>query len=266
MATRSITESAPSFKSSAPSGPPPSYSRHENDELLHHNVLVSPSANFRIGRRLSVPRPSPRRADPSHMLQVLAAPGPLDLTIDNGLVYPPPPSNALYHLPRVLTWSGNEIFLFRSLPTTSGRRHTQPTRDLALYTMRRTPFTNDIALIPRREGLKSATMRGRRSLLSGMNWEVEARNEVKLKYSKGKWKDGAGTLLAEEKQSGGDREAITIVASGLEVNMKDLIVAAWTARVWQGNGRVSLARTLMRGEGSTPRAPVMLQWRAFRNR
>jgi len=99
-----------------------------------------------------------------------------------------------------------------------------------------------------------------------MNWEVEARNEVKLKYSKGKWKDGAGTLLAEEKQSGGDREAITIVASGLEVNMKDLIVAAWTARVWQGNGRVSLARTLMRGEGSTPRAPVMLQWRAFRNR
>jgi hypothetical protein len=201
------------------------------------------------------------------MLEVLAAPGPLNLTIDNGLIYPPPPSNALYHLPRVLTWSGNEIFLFRSLPI-FGRRHAQPTRDLALYTMRRTPFTHEIALIPRREGLKAATMRGRRSLLSGMSWEVEFRNEVIIKYSKGKWKDASGTVLAEEQSSGGEREGITIVAPGLEVNMKDLIVAAWTARVWQGNGRASLARTLMRGggEGNTPRPPVLLQWRAFRDR
>jgi hypothetical protein len=259
MPSTSIAETAaPSFKSvrSAPSGPPPSYSRHHNDELL-----IS-AANFRTRRRLSVPRPSPRRADPSHMLEVLGAPGPLDLTIDNGLIYPPPPSNALYHLPRVLTWSGNEIFLFRSLPTT-GRRHTQPTRDLALYTLRRTPFTHDIALMPRREGLKAATMRGRRSLLSGMVWEVEVRNEVTLKYSKGRWKNASGTIIAEEKNPGGEREGITIIAPGLDINMKDLIVAAWTARVWQGNGRVSLARTLMRGEGSTP---VLHQWRAFRDR
>jgi hypothetical protein len=199
------------------------------------------------------------------MLQVLTAPGPLNLTIDNGLIYPPPPSNALYHLPRVLTWSGNEIFLFRSLPTI-GRRHAQPTRDLALYTMRRTPFTHEIALIPRREGLKSATMRGRRSLLSGMTWDVDIRNETLIRYAKGRWKDAAGNVLAEEKPSGGEREGITIIAPNLEVNMKDLIVAAWTARVWQGNGRVGLARTLMRGEGTSTRAPILLQWRAFRDR
>jgi hypothetical protein len=263
MATTSIAETAaPSFQSfrSIPSGPPPSYSRHHNDELL------IPAVNFRSRRRLSIPRPSPRRADPSHMLAILTAPGPLDLTIDNGLIYPPPPSNALYHLPRVLTWSGNEIFLFRSLPSI-GRRHSQPARDLALYTLRRTPFTHEIALIPRREGLKSGTMRGRRSLLSGMTWEVDVRNEIVLKYSKGKWKGATGTVLAEEKHPGGEREGITIISPGLEVNMKDLIVAAWTARVWQGNGhiRTSLARTLMRGEGSTPRAPVLLQWRAFRD-
>ncbi|KAF2427113.1 hypothetical protein EJ08DRAFT_736187 [Tothia fuscella] len=238
----SITESipAPSFNSTAPSTlPPPAYSRHQNDELL------SPSASYRVRRRFSIPRPSPRRADPSQMLQVLAAPGPLNLTIDNGLIYPPPPSNALYHLPRVLTWSGNEIFLFRSLPT-FGRSHAHPTRDLALYTMRRTPFTHEIALLPRREGLKAATMRGRRSLLSGMTWEVDCRDQTLLRYAKGKWKDGAGNILAEEQHSGGQREGITITGQDLEVNMKDLIVAAWTARVWQGRGKVSLAKTLMR--------------------
>jgi hypothetical protein len=99
-----------------------------------------------------------------------------------------------------------------------------------------------------------------------MVWEVEVRNEIALKYSKGKWKDASGSVLAEEKNSGGEREGITIIAPGLEVNMKDLIVAAWAARVWQGNGRVGLARTLMRGEGSTSRAPVLHQWRAFRDR
>jgi len=254
---RSIADTA-SFKSSTPSGPPPSYSRHHQDELL------SPSANFRIRRRFSVPRPSPRRADPSLMLQVLAAPGPLELTMDNGMIYPPPPSNALYHLPRVLTWSGNEIFLFRSLPALTGRRNAQPPRDLALYTMRRTPFTNEIALIPRREGLKSATMRGRRSLLGGMSWEVEIRSEVTLRFAKGKWRDNANTVVAEEKVQHEEHDCLTIVGPNLEVYMKDLIVAAWATRIWQGNGRVSLARTLIRGEGI--RQPVLLQWRAFRDR
>jgi hypothetical protein len=239
---RSFADTA-SFKSSTPSGPPPSYSRHHNDELLN------PATNFRVGRRLSMPvfaRPT-RRADPSLMLQVLSAPGPLHLTIDNGMIYPPPPSNALYHLPRVLTWGGNEIFLFRSLPSIPQARHRAPPRDLALYTMRRTPFTNEVALISRREGLMTATMHGRRSLLQGMVWEVEVRNQVKLRYAKGKWRDHMGNIIAEE--NAGEQEGINIVGQDLEVQMKDLIVAAWTTRMWQGHGRVSFVRTLMSGKG-----------------
>jgi hypothetical protein len=228
-----------------------------------------PGTPVRARRRVSaVPRPSTLRADPSLLLQVLTAPGELRLTLDNGLIYPPPPSNALYHLPRVLTWSGNEIFLFRSLPATTRSRNVQPPRDLALYTMRRTPFMQEITLIPRREGLKAAIMRGRRSFLDGKVWEVEVRNEITLRYAKGKWKNPNGETLAEETDIQGQRAVLTIVGPNLEVNMKDLIVASWTSRLWQGNGRLGLTKSLMRSENGWrgPRPPVLLHWRAFRDR
>lgn len=187
------------------------------------------------------------REDPAAMLEVLSAPGPLKLTVDNGMIYPPPPSNALYHLPRTVTWSGNDIFLYRSLPAiVQGRR--APPRDLALYKMSRKPFTNEVALIPRREGLLAATMYGRRSLIQGMIWDVEIGQSVKLRYAKGKWRDHLGTIIAEE--NGGEREGITIVGDDLEVQMKDLIVAAWATRMWQGHGKVSFVRTLMSGKGT----------------
>lgn len=191
--------------------------------------------------------PPRARADPAAMLEVLSAPGPLNLTLDNGMIYPPPPSVALYHLPRVLTWSGNEILLYRSLPALIQGRHRAPPRDLALYTMRRTPFTNEVVLIPRREGLIAATMHGRWSLLQGMIWEVEVRKQVKLRYAKGKWRDHLGHIVAEENP--GEREGINIVGQNLEVQMKDLIVTAWATRMWQGHGRVSFIRTLMSGKG-----------------
>ena len=214
----------------------------------------------------STPVASSSRADASLLLQVLSAPSELRLTLDNGLIYPPPPSKALYHLPRVLTWSGNEIFLFRSLPAVARSRNLQPARDLALYTMRRTPFTHEIALLPRREGLKGAIMRGRRSLLEGRVWEVETKNELVLRYARGKWKDAGGTLVAEELPA--STPTLTIAASTLEVNMKDLIVVAWMSRLWQDGGRVSLTKSLLRREDPNLKRskPSMLgQWRAFRD-
>ncbi|TID20058.1 hypothetical protein E6O75_ATG07518 [Venturia nashicola] len=247
----------PSFKSIAPSGHmldtysrPPSYSRHDND------VLLEPRLSFARRRRLSIPIFTRRaREDPAAMLEVLTAPGPLKLTIDNGMIYPPPPSNALYHLPRTVTWSGNDIFLYRSLPAiVQGRR--APPRDLALYKMSRKPFTNEVALIPRREGLLAATMRGRRSLIQGMIWDVEIGNSFKLRYANGKWRDDLGTILAIE--NGGEREGITIVGENLEVQMKDLIVAAWATRMWQGHARVGFIRTLMSGKGTLREAVLPL--------
>ena len=250
-----------SLNSSIPSGLPPSYSQHQQDELLS---MPTPSSLSRRRRRQASVARTPTHPSVNQLLQVLGTNDALDLTIDNGLIYPPPPSNALYHLPRLLTWSGNEIFLFRSLPALMSRRghSTSPARDLALYTMRRTPFTHEVTLLPRREGLKTAVMRGKKRMFrSSMSWEVEVKGQVILKYAKGKWIDKDGNIVATEKtqvaagtaknalNSYASREAMTISGEGLDIATKDLIVAAWCTRIWRSHGKVSLARTLMNGEG-----------------
>jgi hypothetical protein len=122
--------------------------------------------------------------------------------------------------------------------------------------------------MPRREGLKAAIMGGRRSLVDGKVWEVVIKNEIILRYSRGRWKSANGETVAEETQVPGQRPVLTIVGLNLEVNMKDLIVASWTSRLWQGNGRLGLTRSLMRSGngGSGSRPPVLLNWRAFRDR
>jgi hypothetical protein len=251
-----------SLMSSTPSGLPPSYSRHQQDELLSTTASLS-LAGWRR-RQVPVTR-TPTHESASQLLQVLGTNDALDLTIDNGLIYPPPPSNALYHLPRLLTWSGNEIFLFRSLPAlmSRGGHSVGPARDLALYTMRRTPFTHEVTLHPRREGLKTAVMRGKKRMFCcSTSWEVEVKGQVILKYAKGKWMDKDGNIVATEKEQAAartskyalnsctSREVMTIVGEGLDIATKDLIVAAWCTRIWQSHGKVSLARTLMNGEGT----------------
>ena len=251
-----------SLKSTTPSGLPPSYSQHQQDELL--SMPVPSSLTGRRRRQVFVTR-TPTYPSVNQLLQVLETNNALDLTIDNELIYPPPPSNALYHLPRLLTWSGNEVFLFRSLPALTSRRRqsTGPAKDLALYTMRRIPFTNEVTLLPRREGLKTAIMRGKKRMFrSSMSWEVEVKGHVILKYAKGKWTDKDGKIVATEKvqvaasntkntlNSCIRREALTISGDGLDIATKDLIVAVWCTRIWQSNGKVSLARTLMDGEGT----------------
>jgi hypothetical protein len=233
-------------------GKPPSYGRHLEDELLaagrRRNSLSHPHRHRNL-----------QQVHLAAMLLTLTSPDPLSLTLDNNLLYPPPPSNALYHLPRTLTWSGNEIFLTRSLPISTTRRTPAASRDLALYTMRRVPFHQQIALVPRREGLKSAVMHGRRSILGNMSWDVEVAGEKILRYRKGKWKTPGGQVVATEKQClewglneddySHAREEISIEGEGVELWMKDLIVAAWCSRIWQSNSKLSLARTLMRGQG-----------------
>ncbi|KAF2667211.1 hypothetical protein BT63DRAFT_427616 [Microthyrium microscopicum] len=242
-----------SLRSSVPSSRPPSYGRHLHDELVS---------------RTSLSAPRNRNSHASHitaMLLLLTSPAPLTLTIDNNLLYPPPPSTALYHLPRLLTWSGNEISLARSMP--AARRPGQ-IRDLALYTLRRTPFTHEVALLPRREGLKPATMRGRRGVFGGMRWDVEIRGEPLLRYRKGAWrlaKGGMvvatekvqreakrpGVLLEEDNDSAEEvveREEITIAGEGIELWMKDLLVASWCAKVWMANAKSGMARTFIRGQ------------------
>jgi hypothetical protein len=227
---------------------------------LHDELLSPPARNSLTVLSRNQRRRSIQVDYVSQMLQILTSPDPLTLTIDNNLLYPPPPSNALYHLPRILTWSGNEISLSRSLPVLARRGRLASARDLSLYTMRRTPFTYEVSLVPRREGLKAAVMRGKRSFLGNMSWEVNVKGEKLLRYSKGRWKTSDGNIIATEKHKEPEvkeesadwhpaREEITIQGDGVELWMKDLVVAAWCCRIWHGSGRVSFTRTLMRGQG-----------------
>ena len=251
--TMSHPSDAISFESSAPSGLPPSYSQHQQDELLS---MPRPSSLGRRRRRQVPVARTPTHPSANQLLQVLGTNDALELTLDNDLIYPPPPSDALYHLPRQLTWSGNEIFLFRSLPATMSRRgySTSPARDLALYTMRRTPFTNEVTLLPRREGLKAAVMRGKRRMFrSSMSWAVEVKGKVMLKYAKGNWMDKDGNIVATEKAqvaASTAKNTLIIAGEGCDIATKDLIVASWCTRIWQSHGKVSLARTLMNGQGT----------------
>ena len=105
-------------------------------------------------------------------------------------------------------------------------------------------------------------MRGKKKFFgSEMTWVVEVKGKTTLKYSRGKWRDKEGKVVATEKPrpglSDGDpatngqpsRQTVTIAGGELDIATKDLIVAAWCTRIWQSHGKVSLARTLMNGEG-----------------
>ncbi|KAF2092945.1 hypothetical protein NA57DRAFT_81879 [Rhizodiscina lignyota] len=202
----------------------------------------------------------PNLISPRIHLQPQLPPGPLSLTIDSGAIYPPPPSKALYHLPRSLTWNGNEIYLNLSIPavsppsSSSGRRRPakESPRDLNLYVLRRTPFTNEIALLPKRDVGRAAVMKGKRSLFSsGTTWDVEVHGKVVLHYSKGRWRDVKGKAVAAETRREGKKNKkrsaestfapsqkpeMTIFRGGVgglsEETTRHLIVAAWCARLW----------------------------------
>jgi len=106
-------------------------------------------------------------------------------------------------------------------------------------------------------------MRGKKKFFgSEMSWVVEVKGKIMFKYSKGKWRDREGNIIATENTRSGlsDSEAaisgqpsraiVTIAGGDLDIATKDLIVAAWCTRIWQtSHGKVSLARTLMNGEG-----------------
>jgi hypothetical protein len=140
--------------------------------------------------------------------------------------------------------------------------------------MKRTPFTHEVALLPRREGLKAAVMRGHKSLLGNISWEVEVKGGEKLlTYSKGRWKAYGdkfpeGRVVARERQEQSTQElqeateygmtaknsvdSITIEGQDVDLWLKDLVVAAWCSRIWQSN-RITQSRVLfgrMKGKGS----------------
>lgn len=71
-------------------------------------------------------------------------------------------------------------------------------------------------------------------------WEVEVKNELAIRHSRGKWKDKDGKVIAEEILVPGQNPVLIISAGSLEVNMKDLLVSAWISALWQEGKKLGL--------------------------
>jgi len=258
------------FETIAPVAAPPYEAHHEDDLFTGHTAEhARPNTPFQL-----VFQPAPLTS-PIHPT------GPITLTIDGGLIYPPPPSSAIYSLPRSFGWAGNEIFLQLSKPLVQRCESDAANRDMKLYIIRRTPFTNEIALVAQRAGFVGGIMRGRKSIRGRISWDIEIRNQFAMRYGRGKWKDAVGNILAWEggnKELGqrieryGCREEITITATGRKSELTDLIVAAWCARLWRENAKPApLMQTLFRGRGewrycvhssSSSSGPLIYGWSA----
>lgn len=254
---------------------PPTYESHEYDEVFTEedarNAAAAAAAQDRTGtlrpplqqhRASLVDVTDESLAGPARKVREdsyeppLLPPGPLSLTMDETLIYPThPPSTALYHIPRTLTFSGNEVYLERSVPgkTSVKTGKTAKAKDKQLYEMRRIPWTSEIELRPKRAATYGprpgavAEMKQKRALFGNV-WEVRFDGALALRFSGGKWKDGGGQLVAaEEKDSW---PPVMVISEGVPEDLRDFVVAGWCTRVWQQGMDNSLVQTLTRGQGT----------------
>ncbi|KZF25005.1 hypothetical protein L228DRAFT_280282 [Xylona heveae TC161] len=175
---------------------------------------------------------------------------PLSLTMDADLIYPTePPSLALYHIPRLLTWHGDRVYLHRSVPGKQRENGTRrKVRDQDLYEIRGEVFTSSVyEIVGKRRGCYgtgNATMKRRRSLFGDI-WEISFKNRLVLRYDKNQWKDSNQKLVAVEEK--GSNAPILKIQQGVDEPLRDLIVAGWCTQIWRQNTKTDLATTLTRG-------------------
>ena len=220
---------------------PPAYHLHEYDEVYTANHVTgshpsSPTSPTSTGIPLY---PTISTSNPAH--------GPLSeslsLTMDDDLIYPTlPPSNALYHIPRRLTWSGDCVYLERSVPERQKKDGTTvPTADQELYEIALRPYARSIELSGKRA---SCFGRGKgnmtRPSIFHDTWEVSFQKELAVRYKKSKWTDKENKLLATEVELGkadgklGYKQRRTmVVEAGVDPKLLNLLVACWTAKVWR---------------------------------
>ncbi|MCJ1352490.1 MAG: hypothetical protein MMC33_002474 [Icmadophila ericetorum] len=169
---------------------------------------------------------------------------PLSLTMDDDLIYPTePPSTALYHIPRRLTWTGDRVFLERSVPEKIRKNGTViPTESQALYEIIGRPYSSTLELVAKRAscyGQGKAVM-VKPSIFHESNWEVWFQKVLTLKNRKGKWTDPSGNLLATEEKAEKPKDSMSykqrrvmVIEADVNQKMMNLLVACWTAKVWR---------------------------------
>ena len=225
------------------SGGPPAYDVHEYDEVYTTNDAAQ--AHEAYLSSIGVPLPEAHSpAGPSEQV-ALERPltEPLSLTMDDDLIYPTlPPSTALYHIPRRLTWPGERVMLKRSVPEKRRKNGSLvPVEDQELYEL--ASNGSIVELVPKRASCygKGTAVMKTAGIFQPNCWEVLFQRDVVLRFRKGEWMGGDGKVLAvEEKMEKGKGKSaykerrVIVVRPGVDQKMLNLLVAAWTAKVWRG--------------------------------
>ena len=168
---------------------------------------------------------------------------PLSLTMDDDLIYPTlPPSNALYHIPRRLTWIGSSVYLKRNVPERLRRDGTKvPAESQDLYEIVVRPYSTTVELIGKRASCfgKGKGIMVRPSIFHDV-WEISFQDEIAVKYKKSKWLDHTGKVLATEEKPDKatadpsyKQRLVMEISVGVNAKMMNLLVACWTAKVWR---------------------------------
>ena len=215
---------------------PPAYELHRYDTLYTEHAASEPhnSSGGPLDRTMSTLGQG----------SVAALTVPLSLTMDDNLIYPTdPPSTALYHIPRRLTWTGDRVFLERSVPEKIRKNGTIiPTESQALYEIVMRPYSSTLDLLAKRAscyGQGKAVMI-KHSIFHESNWEVWFQRDLTVKNRKNKWTDPNGNLLATEEKVEKPKDdmsykqrRVMVIEANIDQKMMNLLVACWTAKVWR---------------------------------
>ena len=230
---------------------PPAYSQHVNDERYtdfgvgeDEGQYLSRDHAFQNETMLA-PVPTANPVSNIMLGPLMAA---LSLTMDGELIYPTlPPSNALYHLPRQLTWRADRVYLHRSVPEKTKKNGcVVPAKSQELYEIVKPPYSGLggsglYELVGKRASCfgsgKGSMMR---TSIFHDTWEVSFQNELAIKYKKGKWRGVDGNVLATLEMGTEDdglaaekKRRVMEIEAGVPPKMVNLLVACWTAQVWR---------------------------------
>ncbi|KFZ08020.1 hypothetical protein V502_09607 [Pseudogymnoascus sp. VKM F-4520 (FW-2644)] len=152
----------------------------------------------------------PRQQSPAELAALQATAeaaqkSPELLSLDRDLIFPPPPSQALYSLAFALSANGVSNTVRRSVPAvirTDGSQRSEVT-DKDLYTIRRDPISNSCFTI---EGKRRSTFPGtltlqyHANLIKGPYWDctVEKTGELLMRGRGEEWIDGLGRTVGRE--------------------------------------------------------------------
>ena len=225
---------------------PPAYALHTHDERYTEAAAGGAGGLARSRSENALESVAMANLIPNIMLGPLTA--ALSLTMDGELIYPTlPPSNALYHLPRQLTWRADRVYLHRSVPEkTKKNGSVVPASSQELYEIVKPPYaglggSGLYELVGKRASCFGA---GKGSMMRTSifhdTWEVSYQKELAIRYKKGKWRDAEGNVLATLEMGTEDsglaaekKRRVMEIEKGVSPKMVNLLVACWTAQVWR---------------------------------